>query len=122
MDEQFPEEYLGEIGFMFDASHQKIDLLVELNGNIIVNLRTIGTDPGHKQSGQYLWPAASFLANYLIDHWEELGPKSLVCELGSGCGLSGIAAVLLGADRIIFTDYDSGALTLIKGNRSHHCT
>jgi predicted nicotinamide N-methyase len=109
------EDCLDSVGFMFDAHHSKVKLMLTLHNNISVQLKTIGTDPGHKQSGQYLWPAATDLSNHLIDNWSSLH-SSIVCELGAGCGLVGIIAILLGVSEVIFTDYDMGSLTLIEGN------
>lgn len=108
------EECLGDLGFMFDAHHSKVELSVALHGGRLLRLRAIGTDPGHRQSGQYLWPAAAFLANHLIDAWETVG-AACVCELGAGCGLVGITAELLGASTVLMTDHDAGTLTLIRG-------
>ena len=47
---------------------------------------------------------------------------SRVCELGSGCGLVGIVTSLLGAEEVVLTDYDPGALELIERNVLVNCS
>lgn len=70
-----------------------------------MKIKTIGENPGHKQSGQYVWPAAKALAESIV-------------EMGSGCGIGGIVAakVLPSCSSLILTDYDPGALALIDDN------
>ena len=110
-------ESLGALGFMFDEYHAKTEMKIKLHKDMQIRLKVIGTDPGHKQSGQYLWPAASDLSNYLIDEWGSIG-SSYVWELGAGCGLSGITCSFLGASKVWLSDYDGGAIKLIQGNNT----
>jgi predicted nicotinamide N-methyase len=108
---------LGSIGFMFDASHAryKREFCIPSSGDTIV-VSTIGEDPGHVQSGQYLWPAASFGANYITEDWKALQAPH-VLELGAGCGLTGIAAGRLpNVETVTLTDYDNGSLGLLREN------
>jgi predicted nicotinamide N-methyase len=116
------EEGLGAIGFMFDSLHERFvkEVLIESPANgppIKLSLTLIGEDPGHRQSGHYLWPAAQFLAEYLAQHWA-IYHSSLVIELGSGIGLCGILCSCLGdrKQRVILTDYDPGCLELLNIN------
>jgi predicted nicotinamide N-methyase len=117
------EEGLGAIGFMFDSMHERFVKDVHISspeiGKIALSMTLIGEDPGHRQSGHYLWPAAQFLAEYLAQHWEFYYP-SLVIELGSGVGLCGILCACLDRNRkrhrVILTDYDPGCLELLKIN------
>ena len=115
---------LGAIGFMFDAQHARCTKKLSFESGINVEIRLIGEDPGHVQSGQYLWPAAAFTAQYLIDHWSTLQSSSIV-ELGAGVGVAGlVASQLPGCNKVVFTDYDPGALQLIEENVSlnkHQC-
>eukprot|EP01036_Dinobryon_divergens_P045029 gene45029-60118_t len=68
----------------------------------------IDSEPGHIQSGQYLWPAAQSLSQYLIDNWLAL-ESDVIIELGAGCGLTGLVASKLSNNaHIILTDYDYG--------------
>lgn len=114
---------LGAIGFMFDAQHARCTKHLSFGSGIDVEIRLIGEDPGHVQSGQYLWPAAAFTAQYLIDNWDTLQASSIV-ELGAGVGVAGlVASQLPGCNKVIFTDYDPGALQLLEENISlnaHH--
>jgi len=107
------EENLSAIGFMFDASHEKFSTEFQISENLKIVVRNIGDCPGHKQSGQYLWPAANGLALYL-DESKTVVLNSNVVELGAGCGLAGLVAAKLGADKVLFTDYDYGSLSLIE--------
>ena len=63
-----------------------------------------------------IWQSGYFLARYLI---EEIGDKNLynkqILELGSGTGMTGLAAGLLGA-QITFTDYEEDSLKLCDTN------
>ena len=108
------EDELGAIGFLFDAFHEKAIFTIVLKQGIEIKVKTIGDSPGHKQSGQYLWPAAEIAANYFIDNWNNIH-ATRVLELGAGCGLAGLAiAHLPGVKEVVFTDYDYGTLNLIK--------
>ena len=104
------------LGFMFDACHQRETRAVTLGGDLVLQVRTIGDRPGHLQSGQYIWPASIAAANYLIQRWDSLQCKE-VLELGSGCGITGIAvSKMAGVQSVIMTDYDLGSLQLISEN------
>lgn len=104
------------LGFMFDACHQRETREVSLKGDLVLQVRTIGDRPGHLQSGQYIWPASIAAANYLIHHWDSLQCNA-VLELGSGCGITGIAlSKMKGVQSVIMTDYDLGSLQLISEN------
>lgn len=108
------ESDLGAIGFMFDASHEKVVFDVNLNNGYQISLKTIGDTPGHKQSGQYLWPAAEIASNHFIANWPTLKSER-VLELGAGCGLAGLLiSQLPDVKEVVFTDYDYGTLTLIE--------
>jgi predicted nicotinamide N-methyase len=111
-EEEEDEENLSAIGFMFDASHEKFSTAFDIGENVSIVVRNIGDCPGHKQSGQYLWPAAKGLSVYLFEQ-KYLVENESVVELGAGCGLAGLVAAKLGAKSVIFTDYDYGSLNLI---------
>lgn len=112
---------LDSIGFMFDACHSKVTKTFLFSRDIVVNLQLIGEDPGHVQSGQYLWPAASFAANHMIERWDVIGAAE-VLELGAGCGLAGIVAGNLPGTRVVvLTDYDHGSLSLLADNTKGNC-
>ena len=107
---------LGAIGFMFDAQHARCTKHLYFDENIHLEIRLIGEDPGHVQSGQYLWPAAAFTAKYLIQHWNTLQATTVI-ELGAGVGVAGlVASKLSGCRKVVLTDYDPGAIQLLQEN------
>ena len=113
---------MEEVGFMFDDAHSKCTKTVKVTGAISssfhfdVKVKMIGEDPGHVQSGQYLWPAAKYLANHICDVWTDLGSDRIL-ELGAGCGLCGLTAARLPNTRtVVFTDYDPGSCKLLREN------
>jgi predicted nicotinamide N-methyase len=68
------------------------------------------------QSGQYLWPAAAAMGQYLVDNWVTLQSSSIL-ELGAGVGLAGlVASKLKGTKKVVLTDYDHGSLQLLNEN------
>jgi predicted nicotinamide N-methyase len=110
------DDGLGCIGSMFDSCHTRSIKRVKLNHGVHFDLKFIDMEPGHVISGQYLWPAAEALGNFLVENWNTYRAGTIV-ELGAGCGLAGIAAAALeGTKRVIFTDNDPGALGLIQDN------
>lgn len=114
------DEGLGAIGFMFDSMHERFqkDIVIQTSyREFYVTMTLIGEDPGHRQSGHYLWPAAQFLASYLAENWNKYS-SSLVVELGSGIGLCGIVTSQLGdrTQQVVLTDYDPGCLELLNIN------
>ena len=113
---------MEEVGFMFDDAHSKCTKTIEVAGamsssfRMEVKVKMIGEDPGHVQSGQYLWPAARYMANHLCDVWADLGSDRVI-ELGAGCGLVGLTAARLpNARSIVLTDYDPGSCKLLQEN------
>ena len=92
-------------------------------------------DPGALQSGHYIWEAAPFLTefilnNYIVSNSVSSDSMSLrsgslnldfskIIELGAGCGLVGlILSRFSSCKEYIFTDWDPGVLRLIE--RSLH--
>lgn len=95
------EEDFQSIGFMFDRLHSRSEHSIKFTDDITIKVTSTGTDPGHVQSGQYLWPAASFAAAHLIQSWDDLCSQ-FVLELGSGCGLAGILYLLFSNNVVLF--------------------
>ena len=115
------------MAFMFDAEKRKDEqeFLFEssLTGSFTISLKLIAGDPGHQQSGQYLWPASAFNARWVLSHPQspfhvESSERDLtLLELGAGCGLTGLALSHLPCVKsVVLTDYDYGALELLKEN------
>ena len=108
----------SSMGFMFDACHARVMREFEIGGELRVRLRMIKGDPGHVQSGQYLWPAAHFAAKWLYAHSHDWLPQSsTIVELGAGCGLAGLATWHMpNVCAVVLTDYDYGSLQLLQEN------
>lgn len=67
-------------------------------------------------TGHALWPAEVILAQWVAARASDIKGK-LVCELGAGCGLAGIAAVkVAGAASICLTDVHPITLANLRAN------
>lgn len=64
------DEDYASIGFMFDAEKSKVSLKFDFGEYGLISLQSVGTDPGHLQSGHYLWPAAHSGALHLLGNWK----------------------------------------------------
>jgi len=118
------------IGFMFDTARKKGCECFEFHNSkgelFTVDLNMIQGDPGHVQSGQYLWPAAHYAVSYLADHVDEFNhlcknssEAISIVELGAGCGLTALGVSQLFPHRLIsciLTDRDYGSLLLLEQN------
>lgn len=63
-----------------------------------------GTKADEDITGVSIWSASLILSRWIIDHAEAFADKQ-VCELGAGCGVSGIAAHLYTkASRVVLSD------------------
>jgi predicted nicotinamide N-methyase len=115
-DEDDDEDGLmASVGFMFDAEHAKEVQQLQITPDVKLSIKTIGDQPGHKQSGQYLWPAAKAAAQYLLSHWGGDLEADTVLELGAGCGVAGLSLCTCPSIRhLVFSDYDRGTLSLIE--------
>ena len=81
------------MAFMFDTAKKKdvesFEFYEEGLGTFQVDLKMIKGDPGHQQSGQYLWPASETNGRYILANQVDLGlkdPRLAVVELGAGWG------------------------------------
>jgi predicted nicotinamide N-methyase len=68
--------------------------------------------------GAVLWPAASALANHLVETLDGTNNITLL-ELGSGTGLASLCASMLGVSRVIATDYEVVPLKLLDFAQLH---
>jgi Lysine methyltransferase len=70
----------------------------------------------HDATGIMIWPATHLLCQYLAAHWIVLGDH--VLELGCGCGLVGVTALLSDHPPSLWvsTDMDDQALELCRKN------
>lgn len=128
------EDCEEDVGFMFDTAHAK-DISTfrferTTGEDIMVELSMIKGEPGHVQSGQYLWPAARASVQWLVDHEQELDlaceststnkTESIsIVELGAGCGLTSLGVCQLCPSRVrsvALTDHDYGSVQLLERN------
>jgi predicted nicotinamide N-methyase len=61
------------------------------------------------------WAGGQALARYVLDHRETVAGRS-VLDLGSGSGLTAIAAALAGARRVVASEVDDFAIAAIEVN------
>ncbi|KAG5482701.1 hypothetical protein CUR178_06738 [Leishmania enriettii] len=70
--------------------------------------------PGRYYGGLKVWSCAVLLVQYLVDHAAQyrslFEAAGAVAELGCGQGLPGLAAMCLGARRVVFQDYNEEVL------------
>jgi Lysine methyltransferase len=67
-------------------------------------------------TGATVWPAAMVLVKYLERHATTLLYNKRVVDLGTGTGLTSIAAALLGARRVVCTDGEAPVVQLARDN------
>ncbi|KPI88402.1 hypothetical protein ABL78_2521 [Leptomonas seymouri] len=72
--------------------------------------------PGRYYGGLKVWSCATLLAQYLSKHAVHYHPlfrqAGVVVELGCGQALPGLAAICLGARRVVFQDYNEEVLAV----------
>eukprot|EP00796_Vickermania_ingenoplastis_P001360 gene1360-795_t len=75
--------------------------------------------PGRYYGGLKVWSCAPDLARYLLEHEAEWRPifmrSSFVAEVGCGHALPGLAALCLGAPRLLLQDYNAEVLDTCAG-------
>ena len=76
----------------------------------ILGLASASTD--FDLTGQIVWPVSVLLARYVVDRVRPAGQR--VLELGSGCGLSGLAASSCGAASVTLSDGNDVVLSLVS--------
>jgi len=129
------DQDLAALGFLFDAAAAKAWIKHAFptsppsshQSNYRPALKSIEVEvqviddedgPGALQTGQRTWPAAPFMADYLVRHWKRIAGRDgpiHVLELGAGCGLLGLAlAQLPPVEHVIMTDHDPGTMVLIR--------
>jgi predicted nicotinamide N-methyase len=80
----------------------------------------LDSEETYRSTGVTLWQAAPRLADYLQNHPEVCGGRS-VLELGAGLGLCGIAAHFCGATTVVMTDGDTQTLLRMRENVRRNC-
>lgn len=75
-----------------------------------------GTTADEDITGVSIWSASLILSRWIVDHTGEFDGKQ-VCELGSGCGVSGIASFLYTkASRVVLSDLFDHTLRNLEHN------
>lgn len=106
-----------------DISSENATTQIDSDGDLIVQRKKRSSiEIEHLQStnldlvGLQVWRGALLLADFLFHNRIELSDKYIL-EMGSGVGLTSIAASIFTKKRIICTDIDiGGILKLIRGN------
>eukprot|EP00977_Amphora_coffeiformis_P003862 scaffold768_cov166-Amphora_coffeaeformis.AAC.20 len=75
-----------------------------------------GEVDGTYGTGATVWPAAIVLMKYLEKHAENLIRNKRCVDLGSGTGITSIAAALLGAKEVVCTDGEPNVVKLAVDN------
>lgn len=73
-----------------------------------IQLTLVGS---HPLWAHHLWNASPTLSNYLCQYKPQLCLKKCVLELGAAAGLPSIVAHILGASKVVSTDYPDAPLT-----------
>jgi len=84
-----------------------------------LRLRLVGKNP---LWGHMLWNAGQVVADYLQQHVEKLIKNKNILELGAGAGLPGLVSAVLGANKVVLTDYPDVDLIENLEYNIHHCT
>lgn len=72
-------------------------------------------------TGATVWPASIVLLKYLELHPDKIKDKSVI-DLGTGTGVTSLAAAILGAERVVCTDGVENVVRLARKNVSLACT
>lgn len=71
--------------------------------------------------GHLLWNAGQVIAQYLEDNATPLVRGKTVLELGAGAGLPSLVSAILGAEKVVVTDYPDPDLILNLRHNIEHC-
>lgn len=97
---------------------------IKINDDLSINLKEQTLFLANGDEGLHLWEASIILSRYIIKH-KELFDNKEVIELGSGCGLLGIASLLnTNLKHFCFSDYQdlviNNLIDNIKLNKLDH--
>ncbi|OAL32706.1 hypothetical protein AYO20_07864 [Fonsecaea nubica] len=84
-----------------------------------LTLRLVGHSP---LWGHLLWNAGQVVSTYLEQNAKELVQNKTVLELGAGAGLPSLVAAILGARRVVVTDYPDQDLVANLRYNVDHCS
>ncbi|KIX04066.1 uncharacterized protein Z518_07619 [Rhinocladiella mackenziei CBS 650.93] len=83
-----------------------------------VTLRLVGHSP---LWGHLLWNAGQVISQYLEDNARQLVEGKAILELGAGAGLPGLVSAILGARKVVVTDYPDLELIVNLRYNIQHC-
>ncbi|KAM0159715.1 hypothetical protein ACHAQE_004837 [Botrytis cinerea] len=116
----FPDDIQNQHG----DKDQRIIYTSPTLGEIVLELSSPAGEKGRLLFAHYLWNAGLQLAEFFEEgdgkrggreRWEVTGER--VLEVGSGTGLAGIVAALMGAEEVILSDYpDENVLANLTTN------
>lgn len=113
------ESYFDEVGYLFESNQPvRLEQFQWAHSSVAICLHVADEEPGNIQSGQYLWPAANLLAEYIVRNQESLAVESVV-ELGCGCGLASLTSLQVWKETIqylVMTDHDPNVLARARDN------
>lgn len=98
-------------------------LIIDEDGDLILERKRVAAIKiAHQEStelalvGLQVWRGSLLLADFLLHNRQNFADKCIL-ELGSGCGLTSIAASIFGEAEIVCTDIDlGGILGVIRSN------
>ena len=82
-----------------------------------ITLHLVGHSP---LEAHHLWNGSKLMSNYLEMH-PELVQGRTVLELGAGAGLPSLVAAMLGARKVVMTDFPDADLVLNMERNIHEC-
>ncbi|KIW14085.1 hypothetical protein PV08_06866 [Exophiala spinifera] len=83
----------------------------------VINLRLVGHSP---LWGHLLWNAGQVVARYLEDNSSSMVQGKTFLELGAGAGLPSLVSAILGAEKVVVTDYpDQDLIDNLQYNIEH---
>jgi len=84
-----------------------------------LSLRLVGHSP---LWGHLLWNAGQVISRYLEDNSEVIVQGKSILELGAGAGLPSLVSAILGAEKVVVTDYPDPDLIENLRYNIEHCT
>jgi len=112
------EDRIRRLPLVFDVGNASLNNHVSSTANIeqqILFHQVPRRQSSQADVGFVMWPSAVILAHYIVDN-PHLVQNKTVIELGSGCGLTGLVAAVMGAKSVIQTDCNDIVLHNLRDN------
>jgi len=107
----------GSLDVQEEEYFEQVPACFGYGGRIVRVLRRQLGDADPESTGQQIWPAAEALANYFEKDTRDAPADRNILELGAGMGLVGLAALALGAKKVVLTDVEDVLIGLRKSIR-----